>query len=179
MLFEDLLVKKMRVALIWAMSRNRVIGKDNRLPWHLPHDLRHFKQCTLGSTLIMGRRTFESMDAKPLPARHNVVLTKRPADWPEPVQIARTLPEALEFAQAQCERDAMARCFIVGGSSVYAAGFDVADELFVTEVDAVIDGDVFFPEYDATAWRCVQREEVASDDRHAYAFTISRFERAH
>ncbi len=168
----------MRVALIWAMSRNRVIGKDNRLPWHLPRDLRHFKQCTLGATLIMGRHTFESMGCKPLPGRHNVVLTGRPADWPESVQIAQSLPEALELARVQCERDAMPRCFIAGGSSVYAAGLAVADELFVTEVDAVIAGDVFFPEYDTTGWRCVERQAVDSDEAHAYAFTISRFERA-
>ena len=131
------------VALIAAVARNRVIGRDNELVWHDPADARHFRSSTMGCPVIMGRRTWESLPARfrPLPGRRNVVVTRQ-TDWSDAgAEVAHSLDEALaRLAEAP-------RVFVIGGGQLYAQALDRADELVLTEIDADFDGDTFFPEW--------------------------------
>lgn len=166
--------------MIWAMSNNRVIGKDNKLPWHLPDDLRHFKRTTLGAPIIMGRLTFESTGGA-LPGRTNIVVTSGNlggiADSADNVVLAASIDEALTIGQRQAASDGRERCFVCGGSAVYASSLERADELFVTAVDVEVEGDVFFPEFDLAAFELVQREDHEKDERHIHAFSFLHYRR--
>ncbi len=172
----------MQLSMIWAMTRNRVIGRDNGLPWRLPRDMRHFMTTTRGHPVIMGRRTFESMDSKPLPRRTNVVVTRNAGYEAPGAVVAASLPEAVQVARRQCQADGAAddaaEAFIIGGAGLYAAGLAVADRLYVTEIDAVVDGDTYFPEVDWSGWREIERQHHPADAANAYAFDIVLFERA-
>ena len=141
----------MSVGLVWAQASGGVIGVDGRLPWHLPEDLARFRALTLGSTVVMGRATWESLpgSVRPLPGRRNVVLTRRPR-WEAPgAVVAPTLEEAL--------RDAPGDVWVIGGSSVFTAALPYADRAVVTELDEAVDGDTWAPVLDG-AWRIVQRD---------------------
>ena len=156
----------MTVTLLAAVGRNRVIGRDNDLPWRLPDDLAHFKAVTMGHTLVMGRRTFDSI-GRPLPGRRTVVVTRQ-ADWSaEGVEVAHSLPEALQRAVA----DGDTEVFVVGGGQVYAEALPVATRLLLTEVDQSPEGDTLFPEVDPADW-----SESARDQRDGFAFvTYERY----
>jgi dihydrofolate reductase len=167
----------MRVALIWAMTRNGVIGRDNDLPWHLPDDMRHFMRTTRGHPVIMGRRTFESMDG-PLPRRTNIVVTSRQDYAPAGVTVAGDLDAALAVARRQCAADGVEEAFIIGGAGLYRPGLQVADRLYVTRIDAELEGDTHFPEIDWSRWRRLRGDHHAADAAHAYAFDIEVYERA-
>jgi dihydrofolate reductase len=167
----------MDVSLIWAMTRNRVIGRDNDLPWHLPRDMKFFITTTQGHPVIMGRRTFESMD-RPLPRRTNIIVTRNPEYRAEGARVVADLAAALAEAERQCARDGVDEAFVIGGAELYRLAIDAATRLYVTKIDAEIEGDTYFPEIDWTRWRCVRREPHAADDRHAYPFVIEVFERA-
>ena len=177
------------IALIWAMSRNRVIGKDNRLPWHLPDDLRFFKATTLGAPIIVGRLTFESAGGA-LPGRTNIVVTSGDlgaaaqrgvaalrGGIADNVVIARSVEEALELGRKDAASNGRERCFVCGGEAIYAASLPLADELLVTQVDVTLEGDAFFPEYDPDPWQLVSEEKHEIDERHAYAFSFLRYAR--
>jgi len=167
----------MRLALIWAMSRNRVIGADGGLPWRLPDEMRHFQRTTQGKPVIMGRRTFATMD-EPLPRRSNIVLT-RAADFSHPgVEVAHDLSEALVLAAQICANDGGDEAVVIGGAEVYALALPMADRLYMTIVDAHLEGDTYFPEYPEHDWRELERHPHAADQRHAYGFTIRVLERA-
>ena len=164
----------MEVSLIWAMSRNRVIGKDNGLPWRLPKDMKHFMASTMGKPVIMGRKTFESMGS-PLPGRANIVLT-RDKNWSrENVEVVSTLGEAVELADEIAHEAGQGEVFVIGGSSVYAKALPVATRLYVTLIESDIEGDVYFPEFDWGDWVESQKTVHVQDERHAYDFTISEF----
>lgn len=157
-----------RVSVISAMARDRVIGIDNRLPWHLPEDLRHFKRLTLGHHIIMGRKTFESI-GRPLPGRTTVILT-RDAGYRPPQCLTAA---SLEAALAACGDDG--EVFFVGGAEIYAQALPLADRLYLTEIDARFEGDARFPEFDAREWRETGRDSRVSDAGLAYAFvTLDR-----
>ena len=163
--------------MIWAMSKNRVIGRDNTLPWHLPREMKHFMTATRGHPVIMGRRTFESMNCRPLPRRANIVVTRNP-DYQAPGAVVVTdLDGALAEAADRCREDGVDETFIIGGAELYRRGIEVADRLYVTEVDVEIEGDTYFPDMDWSRWRRVASEPFAADEANAYSFTISRFER--
>jgi len=130
----------MQICIIVAMSDNQVIGKDNSLPWHLPEDLRHFKQKTLGKPIIMGRRTYESI-GHALPGRHNIILTKDVHFRAESCTIVHSVDEALKRAF----EDKVEEVYVIGGSSVYEAFLPLADELYLTKVQGDIVGDTYFP----------------------------------
>ncbi|MBX3707933.1 MAG: dihydrofolate reductase [Pseudomonadales bacterium] len=166
----------MRIALIWAMARNRVIGRDNDLPWHLPKDLKHFMRTTVGHPVIMGRRTFESMNA-PLPQRTNIVVTRNPDYRPAGALVAADLDSALALARAECATSGKDTIFIAGGAEIYRLGLEIATHLIVTEIDAEFAGDTFFPEVDWSAWREVSCEDHAIDAEHAWPFSIRVLER--
>jgi dihydrofolate reductase len=150
------------VTIVAAVARNGVIGVDGGLPWHLPGDLRRFKELTLGHVLVMGRKTYESI-GRPLPGRTTVVVT-RSAGWdpgPGEVVVARDLPDAIAAA-ASIDDDV----FVVGGAQVYAAALPLADRLELTWVDAEPAGDTRFPDVDWSEWRELRRE---AGDGYAYA----------
>jgi dihydrofolate reductase len=165
-----------RIALIWAQARNRVIGRDNDLPWHLPRDLKHFMRTTVGHPVIMGRRTFESMKA-PLPRRTNIVVTRNPDYRPAGALVAADLDAALALAAADCEATGRGTIFIAGGAEIYRLGLELATHLIVTAIDAEFAGDTFFPEVDWAAWRQVSREDHPADAEHAWPFSIQVWER--
>lgn len=173
---HDPVNKEMCVSLISAMASNRVIGRDNDLPWSLPEDMRHFMRTTLGKPVIMGRRTYESM-GKPLPGRCNIVVSSSLAQ-PPGVQLAESLHEALHQAQAECSNNGVAECFVIGGAQLYAASLPIAQRLYITWVHAEIVGDTFFPEFDLQAWREVQREDFPLAEKRAHAFSVVIYERA-
>lgn len=134
------------IVIVVARARNGTIGRDNALPWHLPEDLRHFKATTMGGTLIMGRRTFESI-GRPLPGRRTIVLT-RDAGWShDGCERAGSLDEAL----SRCA--GLEQVFVVGGAQVYAQALPRADRIVLTEVDADVEGDAWFPAPDPAIWR--------------------------
>ena len=136
----------MRLSLIWAMTRNRVIGRDNTLPWRLPDEMRHFMRTTLGKPVIMGRKQFDAM-GKPLPKRTNIVLSRDPTFAPNGAVVARTLDEAIQRARDVTNESDEA--VVIGGAQIYALALPRADRLYFTLIDAEIDGDTFFPEFAA------------------------------
>jgi dihydrofolate reductase len=162
-----------RISLVVAAAENGVIGRAGALPWRLPDDSRRFRLLTTGHHVIMGRLTFESI-GRPLPDRVNVVLTKGRRIAAEGVRVVPDLASALELARRAGETEA----FVIGGTSVYAAALPLADAVHLTRVHAVVEGDATFPELDPATWVETLRENHPSDDRHAYAFTYTRLERA-
>lgn len=160
----------MTINMIAAVARNRAIGFENKLIYWLPNDLKRFKQLTTGHTIVMGRRTFESLPKGALPNRRNVVLTSS----------VQTLPgcdvySSLEAALESCKADE--NVYIIGGASVYEQAFRVADRLCLTEVDDVpAEADAFFPDY-STGWREVMREAHPKDERHPFEYAFVDYER--
>ena len=153
----------MSVTIVVAVARNGVIGADGGLPWHLPDELRLFKETTLGHVLVMGRRTYESLPERfrPLPNRRNLVLSTDPAYAAPGAEVFPSLASAL----AACSGD----CFVIGGGATYAEALSVADRVYATEIDAEIDGDTFFPEL-SSAWRRVEASGPEVENGHAFRF---------
>lgn len=165
-----------RVSLIWAMDRNRVIGKNNALPWRLPSDLTHFKQTTTGHPVIMGRNTYASL-GRPLPERANIVLTRDKNFSATGCIVANTLPEALQLA-ASMTPEGKPEVFVIGGEALYKQALAFADRLYVTLVEAEVEGDARFPDFDWAGWREVSRTRHASDERNPFACTFLVYERS-
>jgi dihydrofolate reductase len=163
------------LALIWAMARNRVIGRDNTLPWRLPADLRHFRAITTGHPVIMGRKTFESL-GKPLPGRTNIVLTRDASCSPEGCLVARDLDEALALA-AQHTVAADPLIFIIGGENLYRQTLPRADRLYITLVDTEVDGDAHFPDFPWADWQETARVAHAPDEKNACSYTFLTLQR--
>jgi len=160
----------MTISLIVAASRNGVIGRNGALPWHLPDDLRQFKRLTLGKPVIMGRRTWESI-GRPLPGRRNIVLTRDPGFRAGGCEVAHSVSAALALLAGAEE------AMVIGGAQVYAAFLPFAERIYLTRVQAEVDGDTHFPAPDPDAWRLVSSEAHGADDRHRYAFELLRYER--
>jgi len=161
----------MRRSLVVAVARNGVIGRDNRLPWRLPDDLAYFKHVTMGHPVVMGRRTWQSI-GKPLPGRTNIVVTHDPAFQAPGCVVAHSLEEAWRAAEGADE------VCVIGGTSLFAETLPLADVIHLTEVEADVPGDTYFPEFDRAAWRETEIARHAADARHAYPFRIVRLERA-
>jgi dihydrofolate reductase len=151
-----------QITLVVAMDAQRGIGVDNKLPWHLPEDLAHFKRVTLDRPIIMGRKTFDSI-GRPLPKRRNIVVTRNRAWSHEGVEVAGSLQEALTLAGGE-------EGSIIGGAQIFTASMDIADRMIVTHIDGVYHCDTFFPEIDPAVWRVTAREEHRSGEGVAYAF---------
>lgn len=152
-------------SLVVAMARNRIIGRDNQLPWKLPADLAYFKQVTMGHPIVMGRRTYESI-GRPLPGRLNIVVSRNPGFRAPGCTVVDSLEAAWRVAG-----DAAEVC-VIGGTSLFAEALPIADRIHLTEVEADVPGDTYFPEFDRSQWaeREVSRHPV--DERHALAFRI-------
>lgn len=163
----------MMIALIVAASENNVIGKDNKLPWHLPDDLKFFKEKTDGHPLIMGRKTFESLPGL-LPNRRHIIVTRDQQYNAEGAEEASSMDEAVMFAKKDNEAE---QIYVIGGGEIFAQAMDIANVIYLTRVHTEIEGDVYFPEIDMTQWEEVERREHAADEKHAYAFTFLTYRR--
>ncbi len=166
----------MEISLIWAMAENRVIGRDNTLPWRLPTDMRHFMSVTMGKPVLMGRKTFESMKSA-LPGRTNIVITRDRAWRREGVKVVHNLETGLELAEQQCLIDGQDEAMVIGGADIYALALPIATRLYVTHVHAKPAGDVFFPEFDWCQWQLLEEEHFQSDAKHSADFTIAVYRR--
>lgn len=161
----------MKLCLIVAVSRNGVIGLNNQLPWHLPEDLKYFKSVTMGKPIVMGRKTYDSI-GRPLPGRTNIVIT-RDASWSAPgVEVAQTLETALELGATACDAAGAEEIMVIGGEQIYRMTLDAADRLYLTQVDADVEGDAFFPEIDPKIWNQVSVLVPEKTDAHPYRFLI-------
>lgn len=154
-------------SIIVAKADNNVIGKNNSLIWHMPADLRHFKSKTMGHYIIMGRKTFESMD-KPLPGRTSIVVTRNKDYRAEGCLIVHHVQEAFDIAEANKQKEV----FILGGAQIYDITLDAADKIYLTEIKATLEGDTFFPEIDKSKWREVRREEHEADEKNPYPYAF-------
>ena len=155
------------VALIAALSRNRVIGIDNHMPWHLPEDLGHFKRLTWQKPIIMGRKTFESI-GRPLPSRHNIVLTRDTGFAPEGVTVCHDWQSALAAAQEYASEHDASEVMVIGGGQVYAQAMPDADKLYLTEIRMTVEGDARFPLLDDAVWQEQERVAGSPDEGQPY-----------
>ena len=160
----------MRISLIVAASANGVIGADGELPWHLPDDFRFFKQVTMGKPIVMGRRTWESI-GRPLPGRQNIVITRQTGFEATGASVVDSPEAAVEAAGDQDE------IMIIGGGEIYRRFLPMADRVYLTRVDATIEGDTFFPALDEGEWAVDSSERHDADERHAYAFEFRVYSR--
>jgi len=167
----------MRLAMIAAQSRNRVIGINNKLPWYLPEDLKYFKRVTLGKPIVMGRKTFESI-GRPLPGRTNIVITRDPS-WDHPgVRVVHGLDEGVELAESLALIDGVDEAVVIGGAEIYGLCLPRAERLYLTQVHAEISGDAFFPELEAAEWQEMAREDFAADGPNPYDYSFIVLDRA-
>lgn len=166
----------MRLALIWAMARNRVIGRNNALPWYLPEDLKYFKQVTMGKPIIMGRRTWESI-GRPLPGRTNIVITRDSDFTAEGVKVVHSLEEAITLAEHVTLIDGAEEAVVMGGAQIYELALPMADRLYMTQVHADVDGDAVFPEFELAAWHELGREDFSASGANPYDYSFVVLER--
>jgi len=162
----------MIISLVVAAAENNVIGKDNRLLWHLPNDMKFFKNTTWGMPVIMGRKTFESL-GKPLAGRPNIVMT-RDQNWKaDGTRVVSTLEEAL---QAAADTDAK-EAFVIGGGEIFNQSLPLAHRVYLTRVHASPEGDTFFPELPADEWQLLSQLDFDADARHQYAYSFQVWQR--
>jgi len=165
-----------RIAMIWAMSQNRVIGRDNKLPWHLPNDLKYFKRVTTGKPVIMGRKTYESI-GRPLPNRTNIVVTRDTGFEAAGVKVVHSLDEAIDLAEADTVINGGEEVIVMGGAEIYAQALPRADRLYLTLVHAEVDGDAYFPEIDLNGYREMAREDYPAEGPNPYDYSFLVLER--
>jgi len=168
---------EVKLCLIVAQARNRVIGASGALPWRLKDDMAFFKSATMGAPIIMGRKTWESFPKRPLPGRENIVLTR---DWDYDAAEARvysSFPAAMNAARAIAAREGKEEAFVIGGAEIYAMALPFADRIYLSEVDAEIDGDTFFPELDMRLWRPSEIASHPAGEGNDHAFTIRQLDR--
>jgi dihydrofolate reductase len=161
---------RLPLALIAALARNRVIGHGNKLPWHLPADLAHFKAMTLGKPVIMGRKTWDSL-GRPLPGRLNLVLSRQPGLALDGAEVLPTLERALQRAEQWAREQGASELMLIGGAQLYGQALDRAERLYLTRIDASPEGDAFFPAFDEALWqRTASIEHPAEGATPGYAF---------
>lgn len=160
---------KRMISFIVAMDKNRVIGRNNKLPWHLPADLAYVKKTTMGHPLLMGRKTYESI-GRPLPGRTNIVFTRNPHYEAEGCVVVHSVEEAIrKFGDGEL--------FIFGGAVIYRLFLPVADRMYVTEIEHEFEGDTFFPEIDPAEWREISRVKGVRDEKNPYDYYFVVYER--
>ncbi|OQA01552.1 MAG: Dihydrofolate reductase type 3 [Bacteroidetes bacterium ADurb.Bin408] len=160
----------MKLSLIVAIAENNVIGKDNKLIWHLPADLKYFKALTMGCPIIMGRKTFDSI-GKPLHGRTSVIITRNPNYRQDGCLIAHSLQEATAMLKHE------AKAFIIGGEQIYRQAINMVDFLYVTKVHHAFDGDAFFPEIKPDLWEKTFQSDHQPDDKNAYPYSFMVYKR--
>ncbi len=159
------------ISIIVALAENNAIGKNNDLLWHIPGDLRRFKKITKGHTVIMGKRTFESLPRRPLPERRNIVITDVPGELIDGCEMAYSIKDAMDLCDPADEN------FIIGGASVYRQFLPLADRLYVTRVNKSFDGDVFFPEINKNLWILTSRDPGETEPGLDFTFTYEIYDR--
>ena len=159
----------MLISMIAAMANDKVIGKDNQMPWHLPADFAWFKRCTMGKPVIMGRKTYESI-GRPLPGRHNIVISRDASLVIDGVSTVSSIEQALELVKDNEE------VMIIGGGSIYQACLELASRLYITEIKADIAGDTRFPDW-GTGWKESHRETYLADEKNQYDMEFVIFDR--
>ncbi|MCX7710896.1 MAG: type 3 dihydrofolate reductase [Clostridia bacterium] len=157
------------ISMIWAMGKNRLIGRDNQLPWRLPADLANFKRITTGHPVIMGRKTFESL-GRPLPGRKNVIITRNKDLSIEGCEILHSVEEACRLAEKQ-------EVFIIGGAEIYSKFLPHADKLYITEIDESFEGDTHFPEFNMDEWVLTSKVKGDKDEKNPYDYYFLVYER--
>ena len=162
----------MIISTIVAVAKNNVIGRNNDIPWYLPADLKYFKKTTINHHIIMGRKCFQSI-GKPLPKRTNIIITRDPFFIATNCLVLNSLEEALNTAYENGEEEV----FIIGGGQIYEMSKDLWDKIYLTEVDLEVEGDVFFPEIDPTAWRVLSSESHKADEKNEYDYNFKVLER--
>lgn len=160
----------LKVNIIVAAAENNAIGKDNKMLWHLPDDFKYFKKNTVGHSIIMGRKTFDSI-GKPLPDRRNIVVTRNQNWVSDEVDVANSLDEVLTYCRDERE------IFIIGGANIYEQTLPLAQKVLLTRVHTNIEADSFFPELPQAQWKLTHQEYHPKDDKHAYDFTFEVWEK--
>ncbi|ONM43594.1 diacylglycerol kinase [Halopseudomonas pachastrellae] len=156
-------MSEVKLALIAAMARNRVIGRDNAMPWHLPEDLRYFKAATLGKPIVMGRKTFDSL-GRPLPGRTNIVVSRQADLTLDGAQVFASIDDALNAARQQAQADGVDEVMVIGGDNLYRQTLERADRIYLTRIESEPEGDAWFPAFDEQAWAVVSERAVAAGD---------------
>ncbi|MFA8439526.1 dihydrofolate reductase [Pueribacillus sp. YX66] len=159
------------ISFLVAMDRNRVIGKDNDLPWKLPADLAYFKKLTTGHTVVMGRKTYESI-GRPLPNRQNVILTRDKQYTAENCVVIHSVEEALELMNKKEDK-----YFIIGGSDLFEQFLPYVDRMYITFIDETFEGDTFFPEVDMSNWKLVLKQKGKKDEKNRYEHSFLVYDR--
>ncbi|HMG14914.1 MAG TPA: dihydrofolate reductase [Saprospiraceae bacterium] len=162
----------MRISSVVASSKNGVIGIDNKIPWHLPADLKFFKTLTLNHHVLMGRKCFDSI-GKPLINRRNIVITRNPEFRAPGCEIVYSVNDGIELAKEHGEEE----LFIIGGAEIYRVTFDICDKLYLTIVDIELEGDTFLPEIDWTQWALIESVSFDPDDKNKYSYSFNTFQR--
>ncbi|SOD14669.1 dihydrofolate reductase [Pedobacter xixiisoli] len=160
-----------QITIVVAVSENNAIGKDNQLLWHLPADLKHFKNKTTGKTIIMGRKTYNSI-GKPLPNRRNIVITRQRGLQLAGIEVVNSLEEAISICKADEE------VFIIGGAEIYRQALPLVHKIELTRVHQEFEADAFFPELASETWKEVWKEDHLPDEKNKFAYTFSTLERA-
>lgn len=159
------------ISFLFAMDKNRLIGKENKLPWHLPNDLKYFKEMTMQKKIAMGRKTFESI-GRPLPGRKTIVLTRDEHFSCEGCLVFHSIEEFVRFAENEHEE-----IFVIGGAEIFNKMLPYADRLYITEIEAEFSGDVFFPEIDYSEWELISEKEGTLDAKNVYPHRFLIYER--
>ena len=166
----------MKLALICAMSENRVIGRDNGLPWHLSEDLKYFRRTTMGNCMIMGRNTWESI-GRALSGRTSIVITSNSEYQAEGAEVVGSLQQAIERAEAVSKETGSTETFVIGGAVLYQAALPLADTLHLTRVHAQVEGDTTLHEFDESNWKEISREQYQHDESNQYDYSICVLQR--
>ena len=159
------------IAIVVAADENNVIGKDNQLIWHLPADLKHFKQITMGHPIIMGRKTYESI-GKPLPGRTTIIITRQDGYEAEGCIVVNAIQEAIEKAKQLDEQ-----AYLIGGAEIYKQALELTDTIYLTRIHHRFEGDTFFPEIKEDEWKSVSEEQHEPDEKNKYSYSFIKLER--
>lgn len=163
----------MIISLVVAASDNNVIGKNNQLLWHLPKDMKFFKNVTWAMPVVMGRKTFEAIGNKPLSGRKNIVITRQPGWKADGVSVVNSVDAAATLAEELNYKE----IFVIGGGQIYMIAFDQANKIYMTRVRAELEGDTYFPVIEKDDWTLVSKTDNPVDEKHAYAFSFQLWER--
>jgi dihydrofolate reductase len=159
------------ISIIVAMDVNKVIGKDNQLPWHLPTDLAYFKRVTMGHPIIMGRKTHESI-GRVLPGRENVILTRNRDYFAKGCTIIHSIEELIEWKNRQ-----NVEVFVIGGAEIFKQTLPITDKLYITKIHHAFSGDTYFPDYDENDWRLIWKQKGVKDEKNPYDYEFFIYER--
>jgi dihydrofolate reductase len=163
----------MRVSILVAVAENGVIGRAGKLPWHLGDDLQRFKQLTMGHTIVMGRKTWESI-GRPLPGRRNIVISRQSAYLAAGAEVVGSFDDAIELAETAGESE----LFVIGGAEIYRLAMPRAERLYVTRVHAAVEGDTYLHDLPGSGWQVVESSDHAADAKNEYRFSFEVYKRA-